>query len=817
MKSKTKLAVFYVVALFASHLWLAFSGDQAADSGKEVELGESDRLFVLLGEAGGFDNALEPLSNELGRIENTDVWVPDFGAGAFELDDVEGFLAMNASPSIQLVGNRYGCVEALLLADRLGERISSVTLVAPVISTRFELLGDERLNGALKAFQLAWFWALENGVPHFGLTDLLPYNLRSSRRVFDADQDAASQVFESLDTRVFVAYGADGGIAANGALEAFRAVRPRVGDIRYPGTDDEVLSEHSAELAKSLLSLSQVGRVVGTGRVAESPRFEDFSGIRLSAWWAGFLLAVATFASEDFACIGGGLLAASGSVGLTPAILGCMLGIFFGDLGIYFIGRIFGTAAVDLPVLRRIVSPKALRRSSDWFAKRGVALVVLTRFFPGSRVPTYFAAGVVKVDWIRFTLALLLASAIWTPILVLCSFFLGEVFLELFESLGAGGWLGIVAFILCFAFGVRLFAKLASWKGRRLLYSSWRRLTGWEFWPIWAVYAPVVFQILWLAIRHRSVSLPFSVNSCMPASGLVYESKIQILEHLERAGVPIARFEAIRLELSSEEKLARLEAFMERVNLSYPVALKPDVGQRGQGVVIAKTVEEAKAFFEKQEEDTIAQEYIGGSEYGVFYHRFLSEESGVVSSITDKRTVFVIGDGRSNLETLILRDERAVCMAAYFLSEYESELERVLSDGEKFMLASIGTHSRGAVFLDGAELITPELSEAVDRFSRDVEGFHFGRYDLRVPSPEHLKRGEGIRVIELNGITSEPTNMYDPKHGPFFGWASLMRQWRLIFALAKENRLSGHEPVSKRYVLRLAISYLRGVPSRDLF
>lgn len=358
--------------------------------------------------------------------------------------------------------------------------------------------------------------------------------------------------------------------------------------------------------------------------------------------------------------------------------------------------------------------------------------------------------------------------------------------------------------------------KLATWRGRRLLYSSWRRITAFEFWPIWAVYLPVLVKIVWLAIRYRSVSLPFSVDPFMPASGLVYESKIQILERLRKHGVPVARFEAIDFELEPEEKIARLQRFMEREGLNFPVVLKPDVGQRGQGVELVSSREEAKSFFATQEEHSIAQEFIPGKEYGVFYYRFAGSSKGVVSSITDKRMTFVTGDGVSSLERLILADERAVCMARFFLEKFEAELDRVLADGERFELASIGTHSRGALFLDGASLITSELSEAVDAFSRNVDGFHFGRYDLKVPDEESLKRGEGIRVIELNGITSEPTNMYDPKHGALFGWKSLMRQWELIFALAKENRLAGHEPVSKSYVVKLAIVYWRGVPSRSL-
>lgn len=333
---------------------------------------------------------------------------------------------------------------------------------------------------------------------------------------------------------------------------------------------------------------------------------------------------------------------------------------------------------------------------------------------------------------------------------------------------------------------------------------------------MWALYAPVAVYIAWLMARFRSVTLPTAVNPCMPASGLVYESKSQILRHLRAFGAPVARFELIRNELDLAEKERLLADFLEREKFSFPVVLKPDVGQRGQGVAIVNSWDEARVFLGGQVEDTIAQEYVGGAEYGVFYHRFRDRDAGRVSSITDKRMTYVVGDGASTLERLILMDRRAVCMAPFFLRAFEARLEWVVPAGETFYLTQVGTHCRGALFLDGADMITQELEREVNRFSAGIEGFHFGRYDVRVPSEEALRRGEGIRVIELNGLTSEPTNMYDPRHSIFFAWGTLTRQWRLIFELAQKNRLAGDEPVSVKSVWKLAYGHFRGAPSRDL-
>ncbi|MDF1837202.1 MAG: hypothetical protein P1V35_04985, partial [Planctomycetota bacterium] len=78
-----------------------------------------------------------------------------------------------------------------------------------------------------------------------------------------------------------------------------------------------------------------------------------------------------------------------------------------------------------------------------------------------------------------------------------------------------------------------------------------------------------------------------------------------------------------------------------------------------------------------------------------------------------------------------------------------------------------------------------------------------GRYDLMVPNGEDLRRGRNLSVIELNGITSEPTHIYDPKHGPIFGWLALGRQWRDAFAIGARNGRAGAPTMGLFALLRL--------------
>ncbi len=51
-----------------------------------------------------------------------------------------------------------------------------------------------------------------------------------------------------------------------------------------------------------------------------------------------------------------------------------------------------------------------------------------------------------------------------------------------------------------------------------------------EFWPAWAMYTPVILQWLILSARYRSLSLPLIANPSIPLSGMVGESKSDILE-----------------------------------------------------------------------------------------------------------------------------------------------------------------------------------------------------------------------------------------------------------------------------------------------
>ncbi|HPI55083.1 MAG TPA: hypothetical protein PLU10_10345, partial [Chitinophagaceae bacterium] len=49
-----------------------------------------------------------------------------------------------------------------------------------------------------------------------------------------------------------------------------------------------------------------------------------------------------------------------------------------------------------------------------------------------------------------------------------------------------------------------------------------------------------------------------------------------------------------------------------------------------------------------------------------------------------------------------------------------------------------------------------------DTICAQIDGFYFGRFDLRVNSIEDLLQGNNIQIMELNGLTSDPAHIFDP-------------------------------------------------------
>lgn len=503
-------------------------------------------------------------------------------------------------------------------------------------------------------------------------------------------------------------------------------------------------------------------------------------------------LAAATLVSEDLACIGAGVLVAQGHLGFWESTIACFFGIVSGDFLLYLSGKLGAVQALRWNWLRRRISSPEVEQAREWLRRRGLLVVLISRFTPGLRLPVYLAAGIVSAPLWSFAAALLGAAALWTPLLVGGSALLGAEAIKAALA-DATTFLTVVAFILA-----------AVYFSRRSKYARW------EFLPTWAAYLPLAPWVLYQAIRHRSLTACLAANPGIPLSGFAGESKSAILRHLRTGGAPVPCFDVIPSSLPSSVRVERAAAFMQEHGIPFPVVLKPDVGERGDGVAIVKTHQDLALRLSAAAEDTIIQAYAAGIEFGVYYFRRPKEAKGHVPSITEKRFPAVTGDGNSTLRQLILNDERASLLSDVYFSRTSQPLESVPAHGETVQLVEIGSHCKGAVFLDGTQLRTSALEAAIDRIAQAHPGFHLGRFDLRAPSRDSLCAGEGLQVLELNGITAEPTHIYDPAVNLWDAYWALFQHWRMAYEIGAENIARGASRTSFASFLRAVRAHLRG-------
>ncbi len=507
-------------------------------------------------------------------------------------------------------------------------------------------------------------------------------------------------------------------------------------------------------------------------------------------------LGLLTFVQEDVPTVSAALLAAAGSLSWQVGFLGVFLGIWMGDALLYLLARGFGRPLLHYAWTKRFFDPAAVMRSEQWFSERGTWLLLSGRFVPGTRLPTYLAAGFLRLPFARFLLATGTAVAVWTAGIFLLAKTFGPDLLRWLQRWNSGGW-AILLLVLALVLAIRFAGKLLQKNFRRRIEAAFGRWTQWEFWPAWLFYVPVGANYLRLALKYRGFTVPTAANPGIFSGGFVGESKIATLRDLT-ATSPEFTAEAHLLEGSTPTaRLAFLHRHCEEHRINYPFILKPDVGQRGVGVKLIRSPEQASAYLQQTAAPLVVQRYAPGpKEIGVFYYRFPHEAHGRIFAITEKIFPTITGDGQRTVEELIWSDARARLVAEKYLQRLGEGRSEVLRVGEVLKLVEAGNHAQGCIFRDGAPLWSEEFERRIDEISRRLGGFYIGRYDIRYASDADLRAGRDFQIIELNGAASEATNIYDARNSLFSAYRTLFRQWELVFAIGAANRKLGSSPTS---------------------
>ncbi|MBI3477370.1 MAG: VTT domain-containing protein [Acidobacteria bacterium] len=495
-----------------------------------------------------------------------------------------------------------------------------------------------------------------------------------------------------------------------------------------------------------------------------------------------------TFAYEDGATLLAATLGAAGKLDVRLGFVSAFLGIWIGDMGLYALGSSLGRRAATARWSRRFISDETLVQAEVWFKKRGPLTVVMSRFLPGSRLPLYVTAGILKLPARLFSIITGICAAIWVAAIFGVWHYAPR--LPWLTGRKAPGLL-IAAFLLAPAFLSRGPALL---KRVGLLIRKYQR---WEFWPAWMFYPPVAAMCVWLGLRYRGFSLPTVANPAFRNGGVVGESKIEILQALMQVAPEAVADGCLIAAGNVAQRREAVDRLRSEQRIGYPFVLKPNVGQRGAGFKLMNCAADVDSYLTQVASDIILQRYVGDQkEIGVFYYRFPGQQRGQIFAITEKVFPAVVGDGMSTFEQLIDADPRASLISSTYSARFPDLRGRVLPTGKRVRLVEAGNHCQGCIFRDGSHLASEALRDRIDKISRRIPGFFIGRYDIRYSSDEDLLRGETFKIIELNGAASEATNIYDERNSLLTAYKTLYRQWKLVYSIGRKNRDLGHRPPS---------------------
>jgi membrane protein DedA with SNARE-associated domain len=160
----------------------------------------------------------------------------------------------------------------------------------------------------------------------------------------------------------------------------------------------------------------------------------------------------ATFILEDAATVVTAMQVQDGAMTLEVGLFSLYAGIILGDLGLYGLGRL----AASVPWLERFIPARRRDIGRDWLNSRLARVILVSRFLPGLRLPTYTTCGFLRTSFLVFALTATFATLIWTSLLFTISMKLGHYILA---YLGAWRWAGIAVFCIVLLGASRFFAQ----------------------------------------------------------------------------------------------------------------------------------------------------------------------------------------------------------------------------------------------------------------------------------------------------------------------------------------------------------------------
>ena len=304
------------------------------------------------------------------------------------------------------------------------------------------------------------------------------------------------------------------------------------------------------------------------------------------------------FAHEDLAIILGGYIIVNHLMPTRLVAVSIYGGMVASDFALYGLGA----AARRLPWLNRYAVDARVRRFGETLKRNVFGLVLLCRVVPGVVFVAFVACGWMRVSLARFTVASLVVSALYLPLMLYLVIMFGGA---LDDHLGLMAWPILFGAIAATSYvRKRVFAFREPGAGgerRPMLRRSrrapacrrslpptarWRRPSAFRR---LLFYLPLTLNWLRLGLAHRSLTLPSAANPAIVTGGMWGEAKSAYFFDVAARRAPVDR----RLRGGqARQRPGELLPATSRApcgrspmpGLGYPLIAKPDIGWHGRGV-----------------------------------------------------------------------------------------------------------------------------------------------------------------------------------------------------------------------------------------
>ena len=459
---------------------------------------DSEDVVILLPDQLSGSRYLLPLAERLQYSRNVVILTfPSYDSNGVRISHsirtraeiVSEYISELPYSQVHLAAHGYGGLVAVqsLSKQELNSSVRSLSLLSSYGPVEFHLLGNETINRYMYNLLYPVSFLLKYATPHFGWFDhaiLKNDNIRTFAEMEQADfRDNAAHV----DLPVHIIHPLnDNYVSYQTSVELHRIIPQSTFAVA------EVYLEKMYDSPEFWVDqLEWFWRAVNEGlavdknsadpeRIENSEKPFDADTVESHSGWPLLLFIVViiilSFVNEDLTCISTGLLVAGGILDLHFAITACFIGIFFTDAFAYFLGSRVGRPIFQKIPFKWIIDENDVDQVENLLRMHGMKVIFVTRFIPGTRLPTYITAGMLKTDFKKFLVYFILAIMVWAPLIVILSAFLGRPMLGYIETYQEYAFLIILIIVLIIYSLLKFILPLATVTGRRRFIVKTERL-----------------------------------------------------------------------------------------------------------------------------------------------------------------------------------------------------------------------------------------------------------------------------------------------------------------------------------------------------